>query len=99
MPVCLLYEKSVAFCASVSLFMLLCRPPLPRGQQYGIFTHSNAFLPPVYPWLRRAYHSLSAVVLPVCIILYLLLSVSVLGRVRPEVYCFPETMHYRVLFL
>lgn len=99
MPVCLLYKKSVAFCASVSLFMLLCRPPLPLGQQYGILTHSNAFLPPVYPWLRRAYNSLSAVVLPVCIILYLLLSVSVLGRVRPEVYCFPETMHYRVLFL
>lgn len=45
MPVCLLYEKSVAFCASVSLFMLLCRPPLPLGQQYGILTHSNAFLP------------------------------------------------------
>lgn len=28
MPVCLHYKKSVAFCACVSLFMLLCRPPL-----------------------------------------------------------------------
>lgn len=74
MPVCLLYKKSVAFCACVSLFILLCRPPIPRDQQYGIFTHSNAFLPPVYPWLRRACHSLSAVVL--CIILHVLAAVS-----------------------
>lgn len=96
---CLSTLKEVCgiLCLCVFVHVALQATPLPLGQQYGIFTHSNAFLPPLSPWLRTAYHSLSAVVL--CIILYLLLSVSVLGRVRPEVYCFPETMHYRVLFL